>query len=206
MNTSWKIKITKPITSNLLLTKAKLISAQISRACLINGIDTIKIPSNLMNLIDIAIFEENFNVIFEDEIDKIIIYRSDIFDLKHFIQKDGEEIIGAGVKFNNILFDGEELIEIKRMCGEIEILKKENSSFENREWNYHFNEDDLVVFANDIPIPIDETYKEYKNRVGVVRKCWEDIHTFANGSIYMVNVDFNGKIITNFAQLFLKQN
>ena len=150
MEASWKIKLTNEITSNLLLAKAKIISAQISRACLINGRDTIKIPTKLIDMIDTIAFEEHFDVLFENEIDNIVIYRSDIFDLKHFIQENGEEIIGAGIKFNNVLFNGEELIENRRMCGEIEIFKKQ-SSFEKREWNYKFEEGDLVMFGDDIP-------------------------------------------------------
>jgi len=42
--------------------------------------------------------------------------------------------------------------------------------------------------------------------VGIVKNCWSDLESFARGSVYMVEVDFDGKIVTNFAQLFLKQN
>jgi imidazolonepropionase len=54
-----------------------------------------------------------------NEIDRIFIYRNDIFELKHFIQRKEGQIIGAGVKLSDELFDGEELINNERMCGEI---------------------------------------------------------------------------------------
>lgn len=92
------------------------------------------------------------------------------------------------------------------------------TNFEERKWNYYFEEGDLVLFADDIPLnyEIINTHKDsfyekinlddYKNKVGKVLRCWSDLHTFANGSIYIVEVNFDGKTVTNFAQLFLKQN
>jgi hypothetical protein len=90
------------------------------------------------------------------------------------------------------------------------------TKFEQREWNYYFEEGELVMFANDIPLnsEIINTHKDsfyekinlddFKNKVGIVKRCWSDIHSFASGTVYMVDVDFDGKIITNFAQLFFK--
>jgi hypothetical protein len=119
METSWKIKLTGEITSQLLLTKSNQISAQISKACLMNGQNIIKIPTSLLDIVDTSIFDDKYDVIFENEIDRIFIYRNDIFELKHFIQRKEGEIIGAGVKFSDKLFDGEEFINNERMCGEI---------------------------------------------------------------------------------------
>jgi hypothetical protein len=119
METSWKIKLNGKITSELLLTKADQISAQITRACLISGRNVIKLPTKLLDIIDTTYFDEKYDVIFENEIDRIFIYRNDIFELKHFIQRKEGEIIGAGVKFSDKLFDGEEFINNERMCGEI---------------------------------------------------------------------------------------
>ena len=119
METSWKIKLTGEITSDLLLTKVNQISAQITKACLMTGRNIIKIPTKLLDIIDVSVFDDNYEVIFENEIDRIFIYRNDIFELKHFIQRKEGQIIGAGVKFSNELFDGEELINNERMCGEI---------------------------------------------------------------------------------------
>ena len=119
METSWKIKLTGEITSDLLLTKVNQISAQITRACMMTGRNTIKLPINLLDIIDVSIFDENYDIIFENEIDRIFIYRNDIFELKHFLQRKEGQIIGAGVKFSDELFDGEELINNERMCGEI---------------------------------------------------------------------------------------
>lgn len=119
METSWKIKLTGEITSDLLLTKVNQISAQITKACLMTGRNVIKLPTDLLDIIDVSIFDDKYDVIFENEIDRIFIYRNDIFDLKHFIQRKGGQIIGAGVKFSDELFDGEELINNERMCGEI---------------------------------------------------------------------------------------
>ena len=119
METSWKIKLTGEISSDLLLTKVNQISAQITKACLMTGRNIIKIPTKLLDIIDVSVFDDNYEVIFENEIDRIFIYRNDIFELKHFIQRKEGQIIGAGVKFSNELFDGEELINNERMCGEI---------------------------------------------------------------------------------------
>lgn len=97
-------------------------------------------------------------------------------------------------------------------------MKSFPTRFEKREWNYYFEEGDFVVFADDIPknYEIINTHKDsfcekinindFKNKVGIVKKCWCDLESFASGSVYMVEVDFDGKIVTNFAQLFLKQN
>ena len=99
-----------------------------------------------------------------------------------------------------------------------EHIKQFPTKFEQREWNYYFEEGDLVMFANDIPLnhEIINTHKDsfyekinlddYNNKIGKVVRCWSDLHTFAYGSVYMVEVNFDGKIITNFAQLFLKQS
>jgi hypothetical protein len=119
METSWKIKLTGEITSDLLLTKVNQISAQITKACLMTGRNVIKLPTKLLDIIDVSVFDDNYDVIFENEIDRIFIYRNDIFELKHFIQRKEGQIIGAGVKFSDELFDGEELINNERMCGEI---------------------------------------------------------------------------------------
>lgn len=122
METSWKIKLTGEITSDLLLTKVNQISAQITKTSLMSGRNVIKLPTKLLDIIDVSIFDNKYDVIFENEIDRIFIYRNDIFELKHFIQRKDNQIIGAGVKFNDELFDGEEFIKNERMCGEI-ILK-----------------------------------------------------------------------------------
>lgn len=92
----------------------------------------------------------------------------------------------------------------------------EKLKFEDREWNYFLNEGDLVCFAEDIPqgynvvIGWDFTKEidlnEYKNKIGVVKKCWSDLHAFGRGSSYLCEVDFDGKIISHFTQLFLRQN
>lgn len=119
METSWKIKLNSDITSELLLSKANQISSQITRACMMTGRNIIKLPINLLDIVDVSIFDENYDVIFENEIDRIFIYRNDIFDVKHFIQKKDGSIIGSGIKFNNELFENEEFIDNKRMCGEI---------------------------------------------------------------------------------------
>ena len=119
METSWKIKLNGEITSESLLIKSNQISAQITKACLMTGRNVIKIPTKLLDIIDVSIFDNNYDVIFKNEIDKIFIYRNDIFELKHFIQRKEGQIIGAGVKFSDELFDGEELINNERMCGEI---------------------------------------------------------------------------------------
>lgn len=141
--------------------------------------------------------------------------------------------LGEEYKFTGRYFDENNensgfyfpIVEGKLIKPEITSLKEFNdylkhfpTNFEKREYNYYLEEGDLVMFANDIPLNYEiinthndsffEKIKldEYKNKVGVVKRCWEDLHTFANGSIYMVEIDFNGKIITNFAQLFLKFN
>jgi hypothetical protein len=119
METSWKIKLNGEITSELLLTKSNQISAQITKACLMTGRNIIKIPIKLLEVVDVSVFDDKYDVIFENEIDRIFIYRNDIFELKHFIQRKEGQIIGAGVKFSDELFDGEELINNERMCGEI---------------------------------------------------------------------------------------
>ena len=119
MQTSWKIKINDKITSELLLTKSNQISAQITKACLMTGRNIIKFPSSLLDIVDVSIFDDKYDVIFENEIDRIFVYRNDIFELKHFIQKSEGQIIAAGVKFSDELFDGEEFINNERMCGEI---------------------------------------------------------------------------------------
>ena len=119
METSWKITLTGEITSDLLLTKVNQITAQITKACLMTGRNIIKITITLLDIIDVSVFDNNYDVIFENEIDRIFIYRNDIFELKHFIQRKEGQIIGAGVKFSDELFDGEELINNERMCGEI---------------------------------------------------------------------------------------
>ena len=119
METSWKITLTGEITSDLLLTKVNQISAQITKACLMTGRNIIKIPITLLDIIDVSVFDNNYDVIFENEIDRIFIYRNDIFELKHFLQRKEGQIIGTGVKFSDELFDGEELINNERMCGEI---------------------------------------------------------------------------------------
>ena len=119
METSWKITLTGEITSDLLLTKVNQISAQITKACLMTGRNVIKLPTKLLDIIDVSVFDDNYDVIFENEIDRIFIYRNDIFELKHFLQRKEGQIIGTGVKFSDELFDGEELINNERMCGEI---------------------------------------------------------------------------------------
>ena len=119
METSWKIKLNDEITSELLLTKINQISAQITKACLMTGRNIIKFPSSLLDIVDVSIFDDKYDVIFENEIDRIFVYRNDIFELKHFIQKSEGQIIAAGVKFSDELFDGEEFINNERMCGEI---------------------------------------------------------------------------------------
>lgn len=121
METSWKLQLTGEITSELILNKSNQISAQIARGCYMNGRNVIKIPTNLLNVIDVSVFDNDYDLIFEDEIDRIFIYRNDIFELKHFIQKKDNQIIGAGIKFSDELFDGEEFVNIKRMCGEIKL-------------------------------------------------------------------------------------
>lgn len=119
METSWKIKLTGEITSDLLLTKVNQISAQITKTCLMSGRNVIKLPTKLLDIIDVSIFDDKYDVIFDNEIDRIFIYRNDVFELKRFIQRKDNQIIGAGVKFNDELFDGEEFIKNERMCGEI---------------------------------------------------------------------------------------
>ena len=119
METSWKIKLTGEITSDLLLNKVNQISAQITKACLMTGRNVIKLPTKLLEVVDVSVFDDKYDVIFENDIDKIFIYRNDIFDLKHFIQIKEGQIIGSGVKFNDELFNGEEFIKNERMCGEI---------------------------------------------------------------------------------------
>jgi len=119
METSWKIKLVGEVNSRLLLEKADIISTQITNSCLLYGKNIIKFPNKLIGILNVSEFERDYDVIFENEIDNILIYRSDIFKLKHFIQKKDGEIIGAGVKFNDELFTGEEFIETRRMCGEI---------------------------------------------------------------------------------------
>ena len=90
METSWKIKLNGKITSDILLTKSNQISAQITKASLMNGRNVIKLPTKLLDIIDVSIFDDKYDVTFENEIDRIFIYRNDIFELKHFIQrKDG---------------------------------------------------------------------------------------------------------------------
>jgi hypothetical protein len=61
-----------------------------------NGQNIIKIPTSLLDIVDVSIFDDKYDVIFENEIDRIFIYRNDIFELKHFIQRKEGEIIGAG--------------------------------------------------------------------------------------------------------------
>ena len=87
--------------------------------------------------------------------------------------------------------------------------------FKDREWNYFLNEGDLVSFAKDIPKNhkvingdnfLEEiNLKEYENKIGIVKKCRESLHAFGRGSSYVCDVDFEGKIISNFTQFFLKQ-
>lgn len=119
METSWKIKLNDEITSELLLIKINQISAQITKACLMSGRNIIKFPSSLLDIVDVSIFDDKYDVIFENEIDRIFVYRNDIFEIKHFIQRKEGQIIGSGVKFSDELFNGEEFINNERMCGEI---------------------------------------------------------------------------------------
>lgn len=139
--------------------------------------------------------------------------------------------LGRVYKFTGRYFDEDNkdsefyfpIVEGKFMQPKVTSLKEFNdymkhfpTKFEQREWNYYFEEGDLVIFADDIPLnhEIINTHKDsfyekinlddYKNKIGKVVRCWSDLHTFANGTVYMAEVDFDGKIITNFAQLFLK--
>ena len=59
METSWKIKLNGEITSELLLTKSNQISAQITKACLMTGRNIIKLPSSLLDVVDVSIFDDS---------------------------------------------------------------------------------------------------------------------------------------------------
>ena len=123
METAWKVNLNEKITSELLLKKINIISNQITRACIMHGRNIVKIPMGLDDIIVDELFDKDYDIIFEEGLDRIYIYRNDIFDLKHFIQKKNNTIIGSGVKFTDELFEGEEFVNIERLCGEI-IIKK----------------------------------------------------------------------------------
>jgi hypothetical protein len=123
METAWKVNLNEKITSELLLKKINIISNQITRACMMHGRNIVKIPMELDDIIVDELFDKDYDIIFEEGLDRIYIYRNDIFDLKHFIQKKNNTIIGSGVKFTDELFEGEEFVNIERLCGEI-IIKK----------------------------------------------------------------------------------
>lgn len=115
------MKIDK-LTSESILEKANIISYRIYASCLIKGKNTIKFPSKLINEINLDLFKKDYDVVIDNNIEKIFIYRSDINTVKYFLQEEDNEIIGAGIKFNNKLSLNESFVEIKRLCGEITII------------------------------------------------------------------------------------
>jgi hypothetical protein len=123
METSWIIKL-KNNSQVDILRNARHISTQITKACLLQGRDIIKIPTKLLNEIDVLEFSEYYDIIFENEITDIFLYRSNVFDETHFIQKDkNNNIVGSGIKFTKDLFENEELIKTERMCGKLILVK-----------------------------------------------------------------------------------
>ena len=64
----------------------------------------------------------------------------------------------------------------------------------NRFFNYYFEEGDVVVFDKK---NMDEyqlkQFEKYIDKEGVVTRCWSDMHAFAQGSAYSVEVSFDGE-------------
>lgn len=80
-------------------------------------------------------------------------------------------------------------------------------------WNYSFNENDIVVFKDNIDWPeefnvfipsITVKSKDIIGKIGIVKKCWSDLHAFGRGSYCYCNIDFDGILVTLPAGYFVK--
>lgn len=88
-------------------------------------------------------------------------------------------------------------------------------SFELRYFNHSFEKGELVKLADDIPDGSEHGLMEQgnflkkvdvsilKNKVGVVKSCDSDLHSFSQGSFYSVVVDFDFVCVEAIAAYFL---
>jgi len=87
-------------------------------------------------------------------------------------------------------------------------------SFESRFFNHYFGDGELVKLANDIDpefvFGLENTATKekidlgiIKEKIGVVKKCYSDLHSFAQGSSYSVIVDFDFVCVEGTAAYFL---
>lgn len=93
------------------------------------------------------------------------------------------------------------------------VAYKENKDIpplNKREWNYYFSEGERVKIipemyknsAHSDPTSYHYIDSDLVNKVGVVKKCWSDLHSFAHGSSYVCDVEYDTKTITLVAMFF----
>jgi len=87
-------------------------------------------------------------------------------------------------------------------------------------WNYFFNEGDEVKFD---PIMFELSTAEQfhfqlmnggdeillsklKDKKGIIKKCWSDLHAYSRGSSYSCNVMFDDNLISGMAAWFIPFN
>ncbi len=88
-------------------------------------------------------------------------------------------------------------------------------SFESRFFNYFFREGELVKLADDIPHGSEHGLSEQgnflkkvdlsilKNKVGVIKSCDSDLHSFSHGSSYTAVVKFDELLVYGISAYFL---
>jgi len=83
-------------------------------------------------------------------------------------------------------------------------------SLKERQFDYSFNEGDVVVFADDSPYEIyvfcEPWYvktKKYKGKIGVVKECCGHLHLQNKGVIFLCEVQFKREKTKTMAAYFL---
>lgn len=79
-----------------------------------------------------------------------------------------------------------------------------------REWNYYFLEGERVKIipemyeSSNLSDPTSYSYidSDLVNKVGVVKRCWCELHSWAYGSSYLCDVEYDSKTITLLSMFF----
>lgn len=94
---------------------------------------------------------------------------------------------------------------ICRLYGVPNLLKeketKENkieNNFSTREFNYYFEKNSIVTIDKEMLIYYtNPKYINFAGKRGVVKNVTTDLHSFAQGSSYMMTIEFDGEVLEN---------
>ncbi len=107
----------------MIVLAANKISCDIRDATKSIGRNMILFPMKYQDHVDFHMLD-GYNWRLDDR-ETFLVYRTDMHKVKYFLQKKDGDIIGAGVKFANLLLVGEELVDESELIGEIFIQEDE---------------------------------------------------------------------------------